>query len=84
MIYLCSWKLNKWLFRTFEMKDLGELSHILGIKKIKSIAFRKLSLSQKSYINTILRKFKMDNCNDAMIPCVDQKILGNNDYPSVS
>ena len=47
-----------WLSRQFDMKDLGEVGHVLGIKVIRDRRNRTLYLSQQSYIDTILACFK--------------------------
>ena len=75
-------EIKHWLFHNFEMKDLGEASYILGIKIMRNRAFRKLSLSQETYINTLLSKFNMDNCNEEMIPYDRKKKLANIDCAS--
>ena len=43
------------------MKDLGEASHILGIKFIRDHQKRMLALSQASYINEILTRYNMQD-----------------------
>ena len=50
------------------MKDLGEAGHILGIKIIRDRRKRSLSLSQASYIDTILTRFKMHNSKKGFLP----------------
>ena len=40
-----------WLSAQFDMKDLGEASHILGIKLLRDRQKRMLGLSQASYID---------------------------------
>ena len=40
-----------WLSAQFDMKDLGEASHILGIKLLRDRQKRMLDLSQASYID---------------------------------
>ena len=75
-------KIKHWLFHNFEIKDLEEASYILGIKIMRNRAFRKLSLSQETYINTLLSKFNMNNCNGEMIPYDRSKKLANIDCVS--
>ena len=50
-----------WLSTHFDMKDLEEVSHILGIKLIQDCQRRMLGLSQATYINTILAMFSLQN-----------------------
>jgi hypothetical protein len=61
-------EVKQWLFKTFEMKDLGEASYILGIKIERDRVNRKLSLSQENYIDTLLEKFHMVDCLSGRIP----------------
>ena len=48
-----------WLSGQFDMKDLGELGHILGIKLLRDRKYRMLGLSQAIYIDKILARFNM-------------------------
>ena len=48
-----------WLSSQFDMKDLGEASHILGIKLLRDRKQRMLGLSQATYIDQILARFSM-------------------------
>ena len=50
-----------WLAAQFDMKDLGEASHILGIKLMRDRHKRMLGLSQASYIDEILARFSMQD-----------------------
>ena len=48
-----------WLSSQFDMKDLGEASHILGIKLLWDRKQRMLGLSQATYVYKILAYFSM-------------------------
>ena len=50
-----------WLSAQFDMKDLGEASHILGIKLLRDRQKRILGLSQASYIDEILTRYSMQD-----------------------
>ena len=52
-------KLKNELSKSFEMKDLGSASQILSIKISQDRTYRKLWLSQESYIEKVLDKFNM-------------------------
>ncbi|KAL0402134.1 UNVERIFIED_CONTAM: hypothetical protein Slati_4243300 [Sesamum latifolium] len=43
------------------MKDIGEASYILGIKIYRDRSRRMLGLTQSSYIEKVLKRFKMEN-----------------------
>ena len=49
------------LANTFDMKDLGEASYILGIKLFRDRNRRIMGLSQVAYIEKVLSRFSMDN-----------------------
>ena len=50
------------------MKDLGEASYVLEIKIYRDRSHRMLGLSQSLYIDSILKKFKMENSKRGLIP----------------
>ena len=50
-----------WLSSHFDMKDLGEASHVLGIKLLRDRKQRMLGLSQATYIDKILTRFSMQD-----------------------
>ncbi|WKA09639.1 hypothetical protein VitviT2T_027264 [Vitis vinifera] len=54
----------------FDMKDLGEASYVLGIKILRDRANGVLKLSQKAYIEKILKRFNMHNCKSTKAPIV--------------
>ena len=54
--------------KSFSMKDLGEAAYILGIKIYRDISTRLIGLSQSTYLDKVLRKFKMDQANKGFLP----------------
>ncbi|KAJ9697292.1 hypothetical protein PVL29_009194 [Vitis rotundifolia] len=54
----------------FDMKDLGEASYVLGIKILRDRANGVLKLSQRTYIEKILKRFNMHNCSSIRAPIV--------------
>ena len=56
-----------WLSTQFEMKDLGEASHILRIKLMPDHQKRMLGLSQASYIDQVLSKYSMQNSKKGFV-----------------
>ena len=60
------------------MKDLGEVSHILGIKLLRDRQKRILGLSQATYIDTILTRFSMQNSKKGFVPFRLGKPLSGN------
>ncbi|KAL0427708.1 UNVERIFIED_CONTAM: hypothetical protein Slati_2945600 [Sesamum latifolium] len=59
MLRCCDIKV--WLSTQFSMKEMGEASYILGIKIYKDRSRRMLGLTQSSYIEKVLKRFKMEH-----------------------
>ncbi|KAL0420261.1 UNVERIFIED_CONTAM: Retrovirus-related Pol polyprotein from transposon RE2 [Sesamum latifolium] len=53
--------IKAWLSTQFSMKDIGEASYILGIKIYRDRSRRLLGLTQSSYIEKVLKRFKMEH-----------------------
>ena len=53
---------KRFLSKKFEMKDLGDASFVLGIQIHRDRSRGILGLSQKSYIEKILKRFGMHDC----------------------
>ena len=51
----------------FKMKDLGSISHFLGIEF--SVQDNSITMKQPRYIQKVLNKYGMDDCNPKSIPC---------------
>uniref|UniRef100_A0A2N9HS45 Integrase catalytic domain-containing protein n=1 Tax=Fagus sylvatica TaxID=28930 RepID=A0A2N9HS45_FAGSY len=54
--------IKEWLSSTFEMKDMGEASFVLGVKILKNRSRKLLGLSQETYIRKVLKRFHMQDC----------------------
>jgi hypothetical protein len=52
----------------FDMKDRNEASYVLGIEIHRNRAQRVLGLSQKAYIDKMLKRYKMDKSNISPAP----------------
>ncbi|KAL0300189.1 UNVERIFIED_CONTAM: Retrovirus-related Pol polyprotein from transposon TNT 1-94 [Sesamum calycinum] len=48
-----------WLSTQFSMKDLGEASYIIGIKIFRDRSKRILGMTQNSYVEKVLKRFKI-------------------------
>ena len=57
-----------WLDNTFDMKDLREVSYILGIKLFRDRKRRIMGLSQAAYIEKVLSRFSMNNSKKGLLP----------------
>jgi hypothetical protein len=65
----------------FDMKDLDEVSYVLGIEIHQDREKGVLGLSQKSYIEKVLKKFNMYKCNPTPASIVRVLSLGNFKVP---
>ena len=70
-----------WLSTQFDMKDLGEASHILEIKLMRDRQKRMLGLSQATYIDFVLARFSMYNSKKGFVPFRLGKPLSGNQCP---
>ncbi|MBW0527945.1 hypothetical protein O181_067660 [Austropuccinia psidii MF-1] len=73
---------KKKIISTFEMKDLGELKYVLGMKVTRNRSMRTISLSQELYVDNLLKDFGMQDCKLASTPLVPLSRLdpiGNGD-----
>jgi len=59
---------KKYLASVFEMKDLGPVNHMLGIRVKREGSKGTIRLDQEAYIDKILDKFQMTNCSPTSIP----------------
>ncbi|GJY23275.1 retrotransposon protein, putative, ty1-copia subclass [Tanacetum coccineum] len=57
-----------WLGKCFAMKDLGDAAYILGIKIYRDRSKRLIGLSQDTYLDKILKRFKMENSKKGNLP----------------
>ena len=70
-----------WISEQFDMKNLGEASHILGIKLLRDRQKRMLGLSQASYIDEILARFNMQDSKKEFVPFrVGSSLSANQHY----
>jgi hypothetical protein len=60
----------------FDMKDLGDVSYVLGIEIHRDRTKVVLGLSQKSYIDKILKRYNMHKCSATSAPVVKGDKLG--------
>ncbi|KAL0430644.1 UNVERIFIED_CONTAM: hypothetical protein Sradi_0690400 [Sesamum radiatum] len=55
-------------FELVYKKDLAEASYILGIKIIRDRSKRILGMTQTSYVEKVLKSFKMENSKRGFLP----------------
>ena len=52
----------------FKMKDLGALTHILGVEVKRDRQNKVLTLHQASYVRQVLERYGMQDCNPTRLP----------------
>src|SRR3954470_24439819 len=57
------------------MKDLGEAAYILGIKIYRDRSRRLIGLSKSTYLDKVLKKFRMDESRKGFLPMLPGKTL---------
>ncbi|GKA68157.1 retrotransposon protein, putative, ty1-copia subclass [Tanacetum coccineum] len=65
-------EVKSWLCKCFSMKDLGESAYILGIKIIRDRSKWLIALSQSSYLEKTLEKFRMENSKKGYTPMIEK------------
>ena len=75
-------KLKMELLKTFDMKDLGNAKHILGMEILRDRKACKLWLSQKRYIERMLERFSMKNSKLVSTPLAGHFKLSKRLCPS--
>ena len=66
------------------MKDLGEAAYILGIKIYRDRSRRLIGLSQSTYLDKILNKFKMDQSKKGFLPVLQGVKLSKTQNPTTA
>jgi hypothetical protein len=66
---------TSYLNKCFSMKDLGEAAYILGIKIYRDRERRLIGLSQSTYLDKVLKRFRMDKAKKGLLPMLSGKIL---------
>ena len=61
-------ELKSHLSKKLEMKDLGATRHILGMEIIRDRKNRNLWLGQSKYVDTILKRFNMQDSRPLSVP----------------
>ncbi|KAL0439387.1 UNVERIFIED_CONTAM: Retrovirus-related Pol polyprotein from transposon TNT 1-94 [Sesamum latifolium] len=73
--------IKAWLSTQFSMKDMGEASYIIGIKIYRDRSKRMLGLTQSSYIEKVLKRFKMEHSKRGLLPMRHGIKLSNKQSP---
>ena len=73
-----------YLNKSFSMKYLGEAAYILGIKVYRDRSRRLIGLSQSTYLDKVLKKFKMDQSNKGFLPVFQGVKLSQTQSPTTA
>ena len=70
--------------RSFSKKDLGEAAYILSIKIYRDRSRHLIGLSQSTYLDKVLKKFKMDKAKKGFLPVLQGVKLSKDSKPDHS
>ena len=75
-------EVKRFLSQQFDMKDMGEVTYVIGIKIKRDRSQRILGLSQETYINKVLEGFHMKDCSPSIAPIANGDRFSLNQCPS--
>jgi hypothetical protein len=75
---------KSYLNKCFSMKDLGEAAYILGTKIYRDRQRRLIGLSQSTYLDKVLKRFRMDKAKNGSLPMLLGKILSKAQCPATA
>ncbi|MBW0520743.1 hypothetical protein O181_060458 [Austropuccinia psidii MF-1] len=71
----CVEDLNKEMKKVFVLDDMGKANFILGIKLERNRGEKKITLSQRLYIDKLLDKYGMSQCHNVLTPMIPNSHL---------
>ncbi|KAL5824162.1 hypothetical protein ACOSQ3_020225 [Xanthoceras sorbifolium] len=74
-------EVKQFLSENFDMKDMGEASYVIGIKIHRDRFQGILGMSQETYINKVLERFRMKDCSPSVAPIVKGDRFNLNQCP---
>ncbi|EOX94267.1 Gag-protease-integrase-RT-RNaseH polyprotein, partial [Theobroma cacao] len=74
-------EVKQFLSQHFDMKDKGEASYVIKIKIHRDKSQGIMGLSQKAYINKVLKRFQMKDCSPSVTPIVKGDKFNLNQCP---
>src|SRR5271168_196197 len=72
---------KKRITKRFDITNLGEISWLLGLAIVRDRTKRTLSISQKSYIESLLRRFNLEDAKNLTVPIDPNIRLSKDDCP---
>ena len=73
-----------YLNKNFSMKDHGEAAYILGIKIYRDRSRCLIVLSQSTYLDKVLKRFKMDQAKKGFLPVLQGVKLSQTQCPTTA
>ena len=70
--------------RSFSNKDFGKAAYILSIKIYRDRSRRLIGLSQSTYLEKVLKKFKMDQSKKGLLPVLQGVKLSQTQCPTTT
>src|SRR3989337_2558356 len=72
------------LNKNFSIKDLGKATYVLGIKIYRGRSRRLIGLSQSTYLDKVLKKFKIDQSEKGFLPVLQGVKLSKTHKPTTT
>ena len=73
-----------YLNKSFSMKDIGEAAYILDIKIYRDRSRCLIGLLHSTYLDKVLKKFKMDQAKKGFLPMLQGVKLSQTQSPSTA
>ena len=74
-------EVKQFLSKNFNMKNMGDASYVIYIKIHRDRSRVILGLSQETYINKILERFRMKDCSASVAPIMKGDTFNLNQFP---
>jgi len=74
-------KMKQFLYKSFDMKNMGEVSYFIGVMIYRYRPQEILGLSQEIYINKVLERLWMKDCSPSIAPLVKGGMFNLNQCP---
>ena len=72
------------LKNSFSMKDMGEAAYVLGIQIYRDRSKRLIALSQSTYLDKVLKRFRMENAKKGNLPMSHGTVLRKGQSPQTA
>jgi hypothetical protein len=73
---------KEYLNSKFLMKDMGEAAYVLGIKIYRDRSRQLLALSRSTYLDKVLKRFKMEDSKRGSLPIMKGVLLSVTQCPA--